>query len=230
MEPRKTKHEEISPPCGKESTTFLLVKFSMVGCSLLLHISQALIEAKGNTALFGGVNVIFAGDFAQLPPVGMKSLYAKIWTNKESASSKKGQQNILGKLLWLSIRTVVTLTKVERVQRRRNEITGELDDDDPDAIRFLELLTRLRQGRCTDADFDLLNSRLVTNLRPDWNRPELQNVPIIVSQNELKDALNEKAARVYGARTGNELHWYHANDVRSDGTLIRDGALCEYLS
>ncbi|KAJ7363073.1 hypothetical protein DFH08DRAFT_654529, partial [Mycena albidolilacea] len=121
--------------------------------------------------------IIFAGDFAQLPPVGMKSLYANIETSKESASGKKGQQNILGKLLWLSIKTVVTLTRVERVQRRMNDIT--------------------------DADFDLLNSRFVTRLRP-----RLRDVPVIVSQNELKDALNQRAARAYAEHTGNHLDWY----------------------
>ncbi|KAJ7101109.1 hypothetical protein C8R44DRAFT_578135, partial [Mycena epipterygia] len=152
----------------------------MVGCSLLLQVSQALIEAKGNTALFGGVNIIFAGDFAQLPPVGMNSLYAKILTDTDSASGKKGQQNILGKLLWLLVKTVVILKKVER--------------------------------RCTNDDYDLLNSRLITNLRPDWSQPEFQHVPIIVSSNELKDALNEKAAQVFAARTGEMLHWYYAKD------------------
>ncbi|KAJ7127738.1 hypothetical protein C8R44DRAFT_528097, partial [Mycena epipterygia] len=184
----------------------------MVGCSLLLQVSRALIEAKGNTAIFGGVNIIFAGDFAQLPPVGEKSLYAKISTDTESAAGKRGQENILGKLLWLSVKIVVTLTKIERVQRRINESTGELDDADPEMVLFVDLLGRLRQGRCTDDDFAILNSRLITELRPDWTESRLEHVPIIVSSNELKDALNEKAAQVYAAKTGNELHWYYAKD------------------
>lgn len=74
-----------------EGVDYLFIdEVSMVECSLLLQVSQALIEAKGNTGLFGGVNVIFAGDFAQLPPVVMKSLYAKIGTDTESSSGKKG--------------------------------------------------------------------------------------------------------------------------------------------
>ncbi|KAJ6592102.1 hypothetical protein DFH09DRAFT_894650, partial [Mycena vulgaris] len=155
----------------------------MVGCSLLLQISQALNEAKGNVAPFGGVNVIFAGDFAQLTPVGQTKLFAKIRTDTESAAGKKGQRDIMGKLLWLSVNTVVMLKRIERVRRKRNE-----------AMKFVELLSRLREGR------------------PDWSEPRLRNLPVIVSQNELKDALNEKAARAYAARTGNELHWYHAAD------------------
>jgi hypothetical protein len=43
---------------------------SMIGCGLLSDVSEALSIAKGSTDSFGGINMIFAGDFAQLPPVG----------------------------------------------------------------------------------------------------------------------------------------------------------------
>jgi len=49
---------------------FFIDEISMIGCKMLYKISEALIEAKGNTSLFGGINFIVAGDFAQLPPVG----------------------------------------------------------------------------------------------------------------------------------------------------------------
>lgn len=42
-------------------------EFSMIRCSLLHDISHVLSIAKDNPAPFGGINVIFAGDFAQLP-------------------------------------------------------------------------------------------------------------------------------------------------------------------
>ncbi|KAJ7202076.1 hypothetical protein GGX14DRAFT_399649 [Mycena pura] len=95
-------------------------------------------------------------------------------TDVESASNKKGQQNILRKLLWLSVKTVVILKKVERIRKWRNELAGEMEHD-ADAVRFLDLLGRLRQGRCTDDDFELLNSRFITKLHPDWDSLELQH-------------------------------------------------------
>ncbi|KAJ7205797.1 hypothetical protein GGX14DRAFT_367769 [Mycena pura] len=203
----------------------------MVGCAFLLKISQALNDAKGNVAPFGGVNIIFAGDFAQLPPVGETKLLAKLNTSVESATGPKGQDRIMGKLLWLSVNTVVMLKRIERIRRRRNESTGEVDDADPEAVRFVELLSRLREGRCTEDDFNLLNTRLVTQLRPNWNECRLRNVPIIVSQNRLKDALNEKASIAYAARSDRDLHWYHATDARSNGQMIRetDSELRDYL-
>ena len=80
---------------------------SMIGCRLLLKISQALNNAKENQSPFGGINIVFTGDFAQLPPVGDPCLFSHIDTYK--IATPQGQQNVFGKLLWLSIKTVVIL-------------------------------------------------------------------------------------------------------------------------
>jgi len=54
-----------------EGTNYLFInEISMIGCEMLRNISRALMEVKGTTVTFGCVNVIFAGDFAQLPPIG----------------------------------------------------------------------------------------------------------------------------------------------------------------
>ncbi|THU84818.1 hypothetical protein K435DRAFT_620388, partial [Dendrothele bispora CBS 962.96] len=99
----------------------------MVGCTLLADVSNALSKATGVNDLFGGVNVIFAGDLAQLPPVGYTRLYAKV--NKYRSGTLPGQKDIFGKLAWLSVNTVVCLSEVKR------------SDNDP---VFTELLQRLR--------------------------------------------------------------------------------------
>jgi len=72
---------------------FLFIdEVSMVGCNLLLHISKALIEAKGCTEPFGGLHMIFAGDFAQLSPVGQTRLFARQQISSTSqAATVKGQ-------------------------------------------------------------------------------------------------------------------------------------------
>jgi hypothetical protein len=53
---------------------------SMICCKSLCRISEVLRITKENTTAFGGVNVIFAGDFAQLPPVKETCLYSQIDT------------------------------------------------------------------------------------------------------------------------------------------------------
>ncbi|KAF8123177.1 hypothetical protein EV363DRAFT_1100578, partial [Boletus edulis] len=125
---------------------------------------------------FGGVNVIFAGDFGQLPPVGQRALYSRVKCH--SVSNPKVQADVFGRLLWLSVDDVVKLVQVMRQSGEENQL-------------FVELLTRLRLGKCTDYDYR------------SW-----LDAPIIVSSNEIKDVLNEKAALAFAQRTGQRVHWY----------------------
>ncbi|THU87489.1 hypothetical protein K435DRAFT_592204, partial [Dendrothele bispora CBS 962.96] len=101
----------------------------MVGCSLLAEISEALSKATGVNDLFGGMNVIFSGDFAQLPPVMYTRLYAKV--NRNRVNTVAGQKDVFGKLVWLSVDTVVCLEENKRVDGDKT---------------FTELLQRLRMG------------------------------------------------------------------------------------
>ncbi|KAI0038038.1 hypothetical protein FA95DRAFT_1470773, partial [Auriscalpium vulgare] len=156
----------------------------MVGCELLLSISDALMEAKGSTEPFGGINIIFAGDLAQLPPVSQTRLHAQINARSlAQGGTKRGQNAVFGKLLWLSVKVVIELTQIVRQSGADNE-------------RFVALLSRLRFGHAT----------------PDWTAPEWQSAPMIVAENVVKDALNQRAAIAFAERTGRPLHWYHAVD------------------
>ncbi|THU77745.1 hypothetical protein K435DRAFT_589207, partial [Dendrothele bispora CBS 962.96] len=105
----------------------------MIGCGFLLRISKALSKAKHNASPFGGINIIFAGDFAQLPPVSDPRLFSQI---KTKVDSERGQNSAFGKLLWFAIDTVVVLTEVMRQSGVSN-------------LRFVGLLSRLR----TDIDW-----------------------------------------------------------------------------
>lgn len=186
---------------------------SMIGCNFLTTISESLCEAKGSTSAFGGVNIIFAGDFAQLPPVNESRLYSHLKTSGMGRIA--GQKAVFGKLLWLSIKTVVILTEIMRQSGNEN-------------TRFIELLDRLREGKCTQNDFDLLNTRLIKNAKPNWNGPDWQNVPLIVRNNEEKDAINAHAAEAFARQTGRELHWYYAKDNRR-GQALEDEELKDAL-
>ena len=83
---------------------------SMIGCCLMLKISEALNDAKENQSPFGAMNIFFAGDFSQLPPVGDTQLFSQI--NTHDVKTHQGQASIFGKLLWLSVKTVVILDQV----------------------------------------------------------------------------------------------------------------------
>lgn len=85
----------------------MIDEVSMISCKLMLKIHEALCEVKENTKPFGGINIIFVGDFAQLPPIGDTRLYSHINTARAATSS--GQKDFFGKLLWLLINKVIIL-------------------------------------------------------------------------------------------------------------------------
>ena len=96
-----------------EGVDYLFInKVSMIGCHLMLKISEALNDAKENQSPFRGMNIVFAGDFSQLPPVGDTRLFSQI--NTHDIKTCQGQENVFEKLLWLSVKTVVILDKVMR--------------------------------------------------------------------------------------------------------------------
>jgi hypothetical protein len=49
----------------------------------------------------------------------------------------------------------------------------------------------------------------VATLDPSWAA-----VPVIISDNKDKDAINKKAAVVFAKQSGQELHWYYVNSQK----------------
>ncbi|PBK96246.1 hypothetical protein ARMGADRAFT_859243, partial [Armillaria gallica] len=145
---------------------------------------------------FGGVSIIFAGDFTQLPPVGDSRLFSRVRT---SSGSEAAQKHVQGKLLWFSVDVVVILQQVMRQDGESNNT-------------FVALLGQLHTGTCTEDDFKLLNMQLASRVKPDWDAHEWNMVPLILSQNVVKDAYNEQAAHAFAAKTGRTLHYYYAVD------------------
>ena len=176
-------------------------KLSMLGCEMLHNVSRALTEAKGNTKAFGGINVILAGDFAQLPPIGDTRLYKDInTTSLGAAATNQAQGKILGRLLWLSFEMVVILDESMRQ-------TG------PNNMGFVELLQRLCDGVCNRSNYDVLtNSSLRLRTGVD-DQQRWSFAPVIVTNNVTRDAINHRSAEAFAEQTGNELHWYHALDT-----------------
>lgn len=209
----QSKEELVSMWTGVD---FLLIdEVSMISCEFLIDISEVLSKAKGNTDPFGGVNIIFAGDFAQLPPILQSRLYADP-KSKYGKGSERKEKKILGRLLWLMVDTVV-------------ELTINMRQQGPENFRFSELLRRLRTGNCTDSDYELLQSRIIgrnDDINPD--DPKWKTSPIIVSENSVKDALNERCAIAFAKQTNQTLHWYHVTDTCRGSALSKE-ELVAYL-
>lgn len=118
---------------------------SMIGCELLYDISDALMSAKESSEPFGGITVLFAGDFMQLAPVGAKSLYAKQDGTIADVSKTRSQKSAMGRLLWLGVQDCVLLHEQMHQQGDSNQA-------------FRDLLDNIRNDRVTEADIRTLHS------------------------------------------------------------------------
>ena len=97
---------------------------SMLSCQDMYKISCQIAKSLNvHDQAFGGMNMIFAGDFAQLPPVmGKAPLYSgTVGTRTHSQMSVSDQESAIGKALWHQVTTVVIL----RENMRQKGMTPE---------------------------------------------------------------------------------------------------------
>jgi PIF1-like helicase len=89
-----------------------LDEVSMISCRDMYKISAQAAKARGvYDEPFGGINFIFAGDFAQLPPArtGATLYSGDVGTTVDAGKSIDHQEAAIGKALWHQITTVVIL-------------------------------------------------------------------------------------------------------------------------
>jgi hypothetical protein len=160
---------------------------SMLSCHDMYRFCAQLSKAFNEPNLpFGGVNIIFAGDFGQLPPVGGAeaiSLYSgSIGTQIHSGMSHYGQESAIGKALWHQVTTVVIL----RQNMRQKSQT-------PDDSKFRTALENMRYKACTPEDITFLQSRVTGPgpKRPKLSEKRFRNISIITAWNSQKDRINE---------------------------------------
>src|ERR1700689_4758170 len=99
----------------------------MVACNYNYQISSQLAKALNEFDLpYGGINMIFSGDFAQMPPVFGSPLYSgTVGTQLMSHMTVQGQEAAIGKALWHQVTTVVILRKNMR-QKTQSEKDAKL--------------------------------------------------------------------------------------------------------
>ena len=119
-------------------------EFSMVGLTALDKLDRNLRNIFEIQLPFAGLDIIFSGDFMQLPPIGDPGLFLDL--------------DQPGRATWLAIPNVVIL---QRSHRHANDAA------------YSELLSRLRVGESTDEDLRTINdceTRCDKCLVPDLER------------------------------------------------------------
>ena len=129
----------------------LIDEMSMVGLNLLAKLNRIICAAKHTDPQvpFGGVNVIFFGDYLQYRPVYDLPLHTDFTKPSKNKGAKlPGEKEIrqrVARSLILQINCVVKLTQQMRTED----------------LRYLQLLQRLRRGECNYEDYELLLTRVV---------------------------------------------------------------------
>ena len=186
-----------------------LDEVSMLSCRDMYLISKRLARVMNNLdAPFGGLNFIFAGDFAQLPPVignENASLYSRSVGIK--ATSLRDQEAAIGKALWHQVTVVVILR-----QNMRQQAQSVKDS------QFREALTNMRYRACTPSDITFLKTLISSELpgRTSVNEKNFRNVSIITNLNSQKDEINRLGSLRFAAETGQALtHHFSIDGVTS---------------
>ena len=179
---------------------------SMLDCNAMYTICSKMCRALHNDGRpFGGINMIFAGDFAQLPPaVGGQPLYShKVGRVLHRTHSHLHQQASIGKALWHQFTTVVIL----RENMRQRSQT-------PDDAKLRVALENLRYKSCTEQDIKLLQSRVAGRGKgkPKLNQPRFRNVSVITAWNVYRDEFNRKGTERFARESGQELCTFYALD------------------
>ena len=156
---------------------------SMLSCKDIYKISERLARVMNSAEEpFGGMNMIFAGNFAQLPPaIGQEhaSLYSR--TVGLNPRSLRDQEAAIGKALWHQITTVVIL------HENMHQKTQTPDDE-----RLHEALSNMRYKACTSDDIAFLCSCVSSKIegRSSINEKRFCNVSVITTLNLPKDVIN----------------------------------------
>lgn len=166
----------------KHKHYIIIDEMSMLGQRMMAWIDKRLRQATGKLGSpLGGVSVILVGDFAQLPPVRDRPLFAEPSTNELS---------IHGYYIYCTFDTVVFLQQVIRQ-----------NGSDPRSERFRQLLFQLRNGNITQEDWHLLlehDPQKAQNQQGFADAVRLFYDKASVAQYNLNrlQALNEPVARI----------------------------------
>ncbi|CAF4434020.1 unnamed protein product [Rotaria magnacalcarata] len=157
----------------------IIDEMSMVGLSLLARLNRIVKTAKhiNSEIPFGGVNVIFFGDYLQYSLVLDRPLYHSC-ASSEQITERQIDMQCAQKLI-SQMNCVVELSQQMRTED----------------LRYLELLNRLRGGQSTTEGYQLLCTRIVGNskLQASLRQKPWNEAPILVFRNTLRTQINNRA-------------------------------------
>ena len=145
----------------------IIDEISMVSANQLglIHARLQAITCRPSNIPFGGVSIIAVGDLQQLPPVGGRAVFSAPYGDDCTSLAD----------LWNSNFKVAELTEIMR----------QKGDD-----KFAQMLSRIRVGKMTNSDIEVLKSREITQAA-DIHHEFLHLFPTNKEVDEYNDELLE---------------------------------------
>ena len=176
----------------------------------MYKISSQCAKARGEHGKpFGGINFIFAGDFAQLPPaMNAPPLYSgSVGTQIESSQTVRNQEVAIGKALWHQVTTMVILHQNMRQ-----------DKQSPEDNMLWTALENMRFKSCTPQDIAFLQSRIAGKgpKYPKLAQKAFRNVSIITAFNAQKDRINQLGCERFANKNNQTLTSFYSIDRWKD--------------
>ena len=171
----------------------------------IYHISEQLCKTTGVIDKpFGGLNIILAGDLAQLPPFRNKKLWQDVGLTSYANMSGLAQKEAIAKAIWHQFTTMVILKK-----NMRQNVQSEND------AKLRKTLENMRYAACKSDDIAYLEARIAgcSTDQPDLSATEFQYASIITSRNTQRDRLNEMGCKRFATEMGQKLHAFYSYDV-----------------
>ena len=175
-----------------DARLLIVDEVSMLGCHKLLEIDSTLRRVRKVPAPFGGLDIIFVGDFAQLAPVKQLSILDAM-VNTTLAYTQPAYYALQTTALMRLFR------KFELTEFCRSE----------NCPRLCSILTRFRR---TDTKKDSVTVKDIKDIgvaTPDTFVSDIKfrTAPFLVATRKERDALTLRAARIWARQHGVPLYW-----------------------
>ena len=179
----------------------IIDEISMMQASLLDLLDSRLQQLKTRLDKpFGGIHIVFCGDFYQLAPVGMSLIPSG---KPIQSNNKKAMSGIVGQELWKSCLSDVVL------------LDQNVRQSDPE---WADSLLRWRVNEPTMEDIALVNEKFISNKTLQHSNLPIGSIPVAVCDN----ASREKALQfsMQEALRKNPMKPEYANNWRLHGILL----------
>jgi hypothetical protein len=187
---------------------------SLLRARLLARMDAKLRQIKASDIAFGGIHVVFTGDFHQMPPVKDSALYTsmlqpldleepalrrkKIGLKRACFLGNSGVERVSGFTLWRGLNAVVLLNQSMRISEDRH---------------FDLFLIQLREGKFDLCRQNFRNRTQACQTAPPSELSRWKGAPILVTTNLAKKSVEEAVLTCLNFSQQAEVEQFVAEDV-----------------